>query len=204
MIFYKGFPRDQGSTDFMDSARLAGIMSVFKWPNFIIQDYSKHENPVRCPESDIPGDECSDPRNMSRDQIVPLMAGYYFQQKVERARSVLNLIRWNRWRCPNGDFLSPSQRDHLKRCGMESDTKLGRAWLRADIMFNAYITPLAEPNQLIAMMMTAGPEHLKLWVKHNSKWRQAIRDYWSEGAGAWRGEPELTKLMIETIEKLAY
>ena len=186
MIFIGKYPRDNGSpgnevNDLMDSARLAGMMALCDWPDFKMPSYFENGEPVRYPGTD--------PATMSRDQILCLYAGYAKQGiRVEYLKH-----------CPNGDFLSYSHKDHLRRCAGLPDTWLGRLWLKADILFHAKVTPLEEPNQLIAMMIIAGPEYVKMWCKWNVRWRSSITEYWAK----WRNELDLALRLIETIEKIA-
>ena len=191
MIFYEGYPRDHGATDMMDSSRLAGMMALCEWPGFKMPNYFLNDQVVRCPVSDIEGDQCRVHLNISRDQLVPLVAGYAYQN----IPISLNF----RFFTPNGDFLSPSQRDHFRRCQGRKSTWLGRLWLRLDILFSAYVMPLAEPNQLIAMLIIAGPEYVQMWTRHNEQWQESIRKYWS----GWRGESELAERLIRYLSCFA-
>lgn len=203
MIFdYLGLPRDVGATDFKDSARLAGIMEIVQYPKtFNIWQYV-----------DINGQLCRhpmyhEPKDFSRDQLLPLAAGLYSKRfQVVDKPYVLNTVDHKWWLAPNGDFMSPSHRNHIALCacdereGAMEPNRFGYLWLRLDILWNAYVQPLSEPNQLIAMMIMAGPQYVRLWKKHNKKWDLAIRQYWSEGAGAWREERDLAAWMIDFIE----
>lgn len=193
MIFHNGYPRCEGVTDFCDSAVLAGILSLFDYPDFKMPIYALENGlPVRCPDSDIPNDECRNWWTFSRDQQLCLVAGY--RNKV----AVIGTHYGALTRRPaNGDWLSPSHYGHISKClrGVPY-TWLQRQWLRADIIFNCLFTPLREPNQLICQMVVAGPEYVQLWKKLNPNWRYAIIKYWN----GWRKAPEVSKLMIEKLE----
>jgi hypothetical protein len=106
----------------------------------------------------------------------------------------------NGYRVINGDLLSPSQRNHLRLCIGHQGSWFGRLWLKLDILWSAYVQPRAEPNQLLCMLMVAGPSYVRMWKRHHRKWREAIRAYWCSGPGAWRGEPELAEFLIRKLE----
>lgn len=184
MIFDEmGLPKDSGATDFNDSARLAGIIALFQYPTDrylwlteYINDAGKY---IRHPKEYK--------YNFSRDQAVCLMAGLWFN-------GLSYLV--DKKAITGKDFLSPSVRGHIRRCQGKKATKFQDYWLKLDIYYNAFFDPLSEPNQLICMLMVAGPEYVKLWTKLNTKWKQAITDYWC----GWRGESGLAVHMINKIE----
>lgn len=198
----KGFPRDTGATDFLDSARLAGIMTLFGFGNEIkLLEYLKYAElvaangkawsfelrPTRHPDY-------NNFKDFSRDQLIPLIAGIFksgFAYTNDMTFSHMSV-------CPNGDLLSPSQSNHIRRCCCLKPTAYGNFWLKLDILWNAYVDPMAEPNQLICMLMIAGPEYVRLWMRKNKKWEAAIREYWS----GWRGENALAEFMISKLNTI--
>jgi hypothetical protein len=95
------------------------------------------------------------------------------------------------------DFLSPSVRGHIRRCQLREANWFQNLWLKLDIYWNAFFDPLSEPNQLICMIMVAGPEYVKLWTTLNPMWRDAIHAYWTY---SFRNESELAMHMIKRIE----
>lgn len=201
MRWQDGYPRDNNSTDFCDSARLAGIMALFDYPDFEIPSYfDKWGNVVRSNKSDIPYDQCFNPTTTSRDQLIPLIAGFKKQKTYRSIASVDAIEFWleeRKWICPNGDIMSPSHRNIFK------ENFIGNMWLLFDVLWSCFIDPMAEPNQLISLMKShSNKKYLKLWTRFNKKWREAIREYFcSKTPGVYdRGEPELAELMIKTIE----
>lgn len=186
-----GLPKDTGATDWLDSSRLAGLMVVFDWPQKINLRHYLH-TPSNKPTRHISD---TNTKNFSRDQLVPLAAGLAQQPPLLDTADIPK-----GWRAANGDLLSPSQRNHLRLCKGGRGSKFGFFWLKIDILWSAYVQPMAEPNQLICMLMVAGPKYVKMWKHHNKKWKNAIRGYWSEGSGAWRNEPELAIWIIEKLE----
>lgn len=186
MRWQDDYPCDSGSIDGADSARLVGIMAVFNHPIFVIcSDYAKRNYIDEYYYLRHPIEKNKYP--FSRDQAVCLFAGLHVQGS-------------SAWVNPNykpqNDFISPSVRGHFKRCAGLTDTWLERMWLYLDVVYSAKIDPLAEPNQLICMLMIADPKYLRLWCKLNKSWQESITAYWN----GWRGEPELVELMIETIQ----
>lgn len=188
MRWQDGYPCDSGSIDGADSARLAGIMSVFNHPTFVLcSDYAKRNyideyyylrHPVE-----------KNKYAFSRDQASCLFAGLHVQ-----GSSVWVNPNYNP---PNGDYISPSVRGHFKRCAGQADNWIERAWLYLEVVYSAIIDPLAESNQLICMLMIADVKYLRLWCELNDEWEISITNYWN----GWRGEPELAELIISTIKK---
>lgn len=202
MILYKGFPRAQGVTDFCDSAVMAGLMSVFQWPEFTMPDYfDQYGNPLRSGASDIPGDQCFDPMTFSRDQLTCLIAGYHAANRMDQTKKIYNKLVENNWLCPNNDLLSPSNRGHVNFCVGEKVSWIQDKWLYLDILFSSLVQPMAENNQLLCMLMIRDPKWIKLYTKLNKHWRENILEYWCEAAGAWRNEPKLAGHMITVIER---
>jgi hypothetical protein len=130
---------------------------------------------------------------MSRDQMVCSYAGY------KKDGAILCESDYS-WFAPNGDILFwPSVRNHFKICCRQKPSWIGFQFLKLDIWYNAHFAAHSEPNQLICMLMTAGPEYVRRWKKANTLWKEAIQLYWNP----WR-EPDgkLAQLMIDTLEKI--
>lgn len=191
MRWEDGFPCDNGSTDGQDSARLAGLMAVFNHPqelqpemmeeyfdmiSYTLGAYNYLRHPVE-----------GNKYPFSRDQASCLFAGL---RSVNRESFVVPYYK------PKNDFISPSVRGHFKRCAGFKTRWYERAWLYLDVIYSAWVDPLAESNQLICMLMVANPKYLRLWCKLNKKWELSITTYWN----TWRNEPELAELMISTIK----
>ena len=178
-----------GHPDSQDSARAAGLCVLFDLhPEIDLTMYtSKSTNErkyFRHPLESI--------YSMSRDQTIPLFAGMWKQK-------LFHLVDPNY--ATEGDLVSPAVRGHFRRCARYDSNFFQDAWLMADVYVHAWITPLGEPNQLISMMMVADPKFLRAWCKLNKNWKKSITEYWSEGPGAWRNEPELANKMIQVIEE---
>ena len=73
----QGYPRDNGSSDFMDSARLAGMMITFtEFPVDNMRMHTYEVQPgilVRCPVGDA---KETNPNNFTRDQLLVLVSGF--------------------------------------------------------------------------------------------------------------------------------
>lgn len=181
-----GLPQDNGASDLQDSARLAGIMTVFKWPQKIpltsyIMVSSGGYSYVRHPKEYI--------YNFSRDQYLCLIAGL----KVAGHYGFVN-----RKYVDGIDIMSPTVSGHEQRCkGLEA-TKFQNACLVGDILIHALFTPIGEPNQLLCMMKIAGPKYVTIWKALNPFWRRSIRRYWAE---SYRNEPELSAHIIKDVEE---
>lgn len=184
-----GLPKDVGASDFLDSARLAGMLSLVDPENSI--DLSLYTNGISYVRH--PGVRPFDPP-MSRDQAVPLFAGMWAKKQ--------SIMVDPNYQPPNKDYISPSVRGHFIRCAGGKSKWYQDLWLIVDILWSACVRQLDEPNQLIAMLIVAGPWYLKLWTMLNKQWQKSILDYWSENDGAWRQEPELANAIIKTIKSI--
>lgn len=192
-----GLPRDVGATNLLDSARMAGmcVISGFNYHidlSMYVYSYSISKPTFTLRYTRHP---LSDPDKMpfSRDQTSCLFAGLYYQGKI-------HLVNPN-YQPPNGDIISPSVRGHFKRCAGFKANALENMWLWIDVIYSAFIDPLAEPNQLIAMLLVADFKYLRAWKRWNKSWERSVTKYWSQEDGAWRGEPELAQALIKTIEE---
>lgn len=181
-----GLPQVNGSSDLQDSAALAGMMTVFEWPQKIdLSQYVKSE-PFRYVRHPL-----EEKYNFSRDQAVCLMAGLKKQNRPFLVQD---------WFITGKDFLSPSVRGHIARCQGSKSNWIQDLNFWADLYFSAKFKPLDELNQLFCMMMLADSKFIKWYCDANPKWQQAVKNYWCENAGSWRNEPELAALMIEKIK----
>lgn len=216
MIFdSNGLPRDNGASDSMDSARLAATMALFEYPQQLSRSklsyYSAGGTCYRYPFVDPAWPLASNnPKNVTRDQIVPLAAAYYKLQWYAKGYDILAVARssgtlikraqnteadvpGSTKKFPNGaDVYSPSHMNHFRICARQPRSLLGSLWLIMDLTFHALFTPMREPNQILAMAMTAGPAYVKYFRFINRRLNDSIRDYWS----GWRGESELAEHMI--------
>ncbi len=204
MIFDElGLPRDTGATDLQDSARLAGIMTVFGWPQ-----------EVRCSKYVVAADKklggvsiveivggrkitsmyVRHPNeriyDFSRDQAICLMAGLYAQRETGLVDKLF---------VDGKDWFSPSHNGHVRICQGLKSRWYQNLWLWFDVCFNIWVTPMSEPNQLLCMLMVhPDKKYLKFWLKRKKVWREAISNYWC----GWRKEYELALHMIGVLEKV--
>lgn len=182
MIFDSlGLPKDNGASDLQDSARLAGLMTVFGYSGIPLEKYVVGSSYVRHPNEAK--------YDFSRDQAVCLMAGLAVQGRHDLV---------NRDFITGKDIMSPAVQGHIRRCKGQKANLLQNAWLLLDVLFSALIKPMDESNQLLCILMLADKMYLKLWLKLNRKWKESIREYWC----GWRGEPELAEKMIQVLESL--
>lgn len=201
MIFDNlGLPKDNGATDLQDSARLAGLMTVFGWPKEIpLSNYlSVSSKSVSTNSSQMISTKryvrhpLETKYDFSRDQAICLMAGFYCGKY---------LSSWVDKKFVDGkDFFSPSHMGHVRVCQGLAPRWYQKLWLWFDVLYSCFYQPMGEPNQILCMLMVADKKYLKFWLKYNKHWRDAIREYWCEGAGEWRGERELAEHMIKVLE----
>ncbi len=180
----------EGASDFEDASMFNGLLVLFGFAKVdltqFIEQNSKSENSryVRHPYGTK--------YLFSRDQYLCLAAGMAKTMPTNVVESWID----------GKDLFSPANYGHMKRCKGSKPNWFQNLWLKAEILFHAKFTPLNEPNQLIAMMMVAGPEYLKLWTKNNSQWERSIKKYWCDEDGHWRNEREFAEHMIKVIKKL--
>lgn len=191
-----GYPCDTNSIDSADSARLAGLMALFNHPEQVPLDGYYQEDPIRgWVYLRHPIDKNKYP--MSRDNLVPLLAGYKAQGK-------------SMWVDPNyrpdsRDIISLSVLDHMVICAGGKPSILGQANLWFDVLWSCFVDPMAEPNQILSMMMVhPNKAYIKFWKRFNIKWREAIWEYWfTKHKDKYnRGEGELASLMVQRITNL--
>lgn len=186
------YPADRGAVDFQDSARLAGLMWVFDHHEKTKVDITKYylEDPIRgwtYVRHPIEGNKYP----FSRDQMSCLFGGLKAANK--------ELFVDPNYRPDNRDLISLSVLDHISICAGGKPSVLGQFNLWIDVLWSCFVDPMAEPNQLLCMLMVhPNKNYIKFWRRWNSKWRQSIITYWCN----WRDEVELAYLMIDRIEKL--
>lgn len=196
MIFdskYK-LPKPNGAGDWADSSHLAGFLAVIDHPqqvnclNYVIEHFNKDHFELRYKYVRHPDEKRFD---FSRDQAIMLMCGLIVQGHPSLAS--LDYI-------DGKDLLPPSVRGIERIARYRKPTLLQSLWFKAEILWHAYVQPLDEPCQIIAMCRVYGREYLRLWTKHNKLWRWSIRRYWSQLDGAWRGEHDLAEYAIRYVE----
>lgn len=183
-------PKDAGASDFEDSARLAGVLAAAKSPQLpTASAYIRADGSLgRWFGSELP---------FTRDQLVPL-AYFYNQDRVANSALESKLTEAaTRFTAPNGkDLLAPHHRAHLQACMGGSWSLLGKLCLVAEIYWHSlHEGGRSEPNQLICMLLTAGPKYVSLWKRANSHWAESIRAYWC----GWRAEPMLAERLINVL-----
>lgn len=196
MIFDElSLPRDTGASDKQDSARLAGVMTVFEWPQpiqigqylSVKTVYSTANETRNVTEKKYVRHPLERIYDFSRDQALCLMAGL--------KKAGLSILVDKKY-VDGKDLFSPSHMGHVRICQGLKPRWYQNAWLWFDVIYSAKVKPLAEPNQLLCMLLVhPDTKYIKFWLKQNKKWEQAIRDYWS----GWRGEKELADHMIDYL-----
>jgi len=179
-----GLPKVNGADDWADSSHLAGLLAVMHHPEAVLcLNYLAGREYVRHPAEQR--------YDFSRDQATMLMCGL-----IAQAFTLVVDLSYIKGK----DILPPSVR------GIERIARTGKAfwyqklWLKGEIYWHAYLQPLEEPFQIIAMCRVYGPEYLKLWTSKNKLWKWSIRRYLSQLDGAWRNEPELAEWVIAKVE----
>lgn len=210
MIFDKlGLPRDNGATDKQDSARLAGILATFDWPQKAnnIYLYLKEKTYVRHPEERV--------YDFSRDQAIPLMAGlnalgyhdkikaffrerakdFFFCQNIERdvpgSRKSLFSSK--------PDYADPLFFNHLGALILGG--RIRALYLLVPFCLLVHLLMIVlhkfsghfEENQIIAECSMYGT--LKVYKCIHSGWEQVSMKYWSD-----RAEVEYHYMLKEFVD----
>lgn len=207
MRYENGFPYCEGASDLADSPVINALMIMFNVGNYIHPLwYFVNGHPVRYPYGKTISE--TSPFCFSRDQNTMLAAAEFYhpviKPRIKPTWFAPNFVNEEqmKWQIPDPHF--PGVYNHLRICYGLKPIKLFNIWFWLEIFYSCYIKPLAEPNQLIAMMMChPNKKYLKYWLKNNKQWEKAIKDYWCEGPGSWRGEPELAHAMIEKLRTYA-
>jgi hypothetical protein len=212
MIFdSNGFPRDNGATDFMDSARLAGLMKLFNYPcdQTNLAAYQSSGVCYRYPLLDAANPASNNPWNVTRDQIICLTAGLYAIGRYDLNLLIYNHVKVAGYRAQNleadvrgskkpwyngADLMSPADMAHLRLCANLKPNLLGLLWLRLEII-GFKLRPAVEPNQLLAKCVVAGPKYVSQLLSGN-KVLKALRTYWA----GWRDEVGLAEHIISKLE----
>lgn len=187
-----GLPQVNGSTDLQDSAALAGIMTVFRWPRLInLSKYILQDPKSPLVKFDYVRHPLELVYDFSRDQTIALTSGFSVQAPHLVDEKFIT----------GKDILSPSVKGHIRRCRGETANFLQDAWFWADLWFSAKFKPLDELNQLFCMMQVADKKFMRWYCNANPQWRKALREYWFTGPGAWRNEEDLCEWMIARIDE---
>lgn len=225
MIFDESrLPKDNGATDYADSARLAGLLILTKHPQAPQSDlsflYYRNHLCLRYPFVDPSNASSNNPLNVTRDQIICLAAGWstllpnpfaVFVTKDLLAQTLKRSI-WPK-RAQNteadvvgstkpwyngADIYSPADINHFRLCAGLKGTLIGKLWLKLEIAVHNKFTPTREPNQLLCKAIVAGPAFVKQMLQ-NPNLIKSIYTYW----GIDRSEYELANHVINLVEKFA-
>lgn len=190
MRLVDGFVKIEGSSDLEDSSMAAGLCALFKYPIqvnlalYLKQPYHEwHSMYQRCDNSKY---------LFSRDQTIPLVAGLY-------TKGMTDFVGLER--VDGKDIFSPSDRGHIRRCQGLKAYWYQDLYFWAELAFSAKVKPMEELNQLMAKLMVADKKFIKWYCKANPRWAESLRQYWWQGAGAWRNEKDFCEHMILKIQE---
>jgi hypothetical protein len=180
-----GFPKVSGADDWQDSPHLAGILEFVDHPQKVDGTmYVFGRKYVRHPRERM--------YDVSRDQAILLMYCLYKQGRSDLVD--LSFI-------DGRDIMSPAVRGFVRIMKGGKPYPWETWWFNRELETNWELQKLEEPFQIIVMCDVYGVEYLRRWTNANKLWRWAIRRYLCQLDGAWRGEPELAELVIQTIER---
>lgn len=148
------------------------------------------------------------PQNFSRDQMICLIAGMWRTKQHGFVRKFF-FERLKYWlRCQNthennglqkkegADILwNPSVIWHMILCGriwwLYWFAPLGYLFQVCDILWNCYVTPQGEQNQIFCIVVVSGL--LPLYLKLHPDFDASMNKYWSE----WRDQKEIADMIIK-------
>jgi len=202
-----GFPKDNGASDWGDSPRLAAMMALVQHKDQIdLSMYVKQGVVYR-----HPFEECTNnPRNVTRDQLLPLCVGLAAQGKRHVVEEIIkNSLKFGIF-LPNSehwcqgsvkaipdfrDILSPSAILAIRLSSLTKPSKLlllfGNLWIILDIIFASFCKK-CETNQLIASIFAINNNLFKFFQFINHNYVYQIENYWC----FWRDEKDLANKLI--------
>lgn len=217
MKYQYRFPRTEAATDNMDSAMLAGLMATLghpQSPDLRAYLYGRW-GIVRCPERLHEEDWCQNPFNVTRDQLAPMIAGLVAQGHILYAQCLCKAIEQRGWRAQNSEADKPgsikpwyngadlffgAEKEFCKNVlAMGYTNKKSYFWLSVKIWWHCFISPYHEPNQLIALMATAGPKYIVRWKTLHPNWKECVSNYWLTSS---RQDQEMNDFIIKTLEEV--
>lgn len=210
-----GYPVDSGASDCMDSARLAGIMTMIGMEG--APDCEDYLNVfglgVRHPNPPIEDVKSSGTQYFSRDQKICLAAGLKAQGKS--ARGMYDYVISHGNKAQNhieddgsekrfgGDYCLPHVVGALAIAAgvQERLTFIQKCFLFADLVSNAIFTPMREQNQIIALCYITG--YLKLYARLTPSYKDANLKYWYDTSPMAynRGELDVANNLNAFIER---
>lgn len=181
--------------DFGDASRSTGIMATFGSKTdqaIILKHYVGKGLMVRHPYQS-PWWEI---QNFSRDQMIPLVSGfaeckddYVLKQIFFRSAKRLFL-------CQNLDLMTPAV---VLQMILGARLKwlywfypIGIAWHFLDILFNCYITPFREQNQVICQSKQFKTG--RIYKKLHPDYKKSLTLYWC----GWRNQSEFVAQIIDS------
>lgn len=207
MIFNRnGYPKPTGATDWMDSCHAISLMAFVNYPGLdkdLLFDYFNDETGevVRCPK-DFTGLCPSNPKNFTRDQLIPFCAATptpflvfdAVRKRGYRAQNTEKDIPGSTKKFPDGaDILDPSHIGYMKICAGLKANWFEKLWMKARIKISSKFSPMKEPNNIIVMSVAYG--YVDYLYQCNPKIEDAVRLYWN----GWRNEPELAEMIIQKL-----
>lgn len=196
---------DPNYLDGGDASRSTGIMACFGSEEdlAVVHEHCDGFGFVRHPEQE----KWNDYRNFSRDQLIPLLAGLRAKNDSRLtgiARTQLEgTIGWpflfGIGFAPNLDPLGWDSMWHYILCARYYPlywfAPMGYFAQIIHILFNCFVTPMEEQNQVICMVHTSGLG--KFYRTFHPCWKESLRVYW----GGWRDQSEIAEFMIQKFRE---
>lgn len=194
--------REDGTTDFTDSAFLSGMLNLFGDVDRKYAYVSDDNTIVRHPKGDLSDERVTRSENTSRDQLVAWASTPAWGDLV-RATMINYATKW----FINKDFLAPHVRFYLfKQAGARAPLylyPLGFLWMFFDLLISHAIVPRFqkvkdqhEINQALCLYNAFGFAKLLLWLHPTPD--ENMKDYYTR----WRNQGEIYEMYLKWKENL--
>jgi hypothetical protein len=180
--------------DFGDASRSTGILATFGSvldQKIMLKHYVGHGLMVRHPYQS-PWWEV---QNFSRDQMIPLLSGFAECKDDYILKQIFYATAKRFFFCQNLDLTTPAV---ILQMILGARLKwfywfypIGMAWHLIEILFNCYVVPFREQNQVICQ--TKQFKTGFIYRKLHPDYRKALNLYW----GGWRNQSEFVTQIID-------
>ena len=174
--------------DFGDSSRSTGIMATFGsyLDKLIIIKHHKGDGVlIRHPYQQ----PWNNPSNFSRDQLIPILSGLSATKDERIIKLVIYACIRRVFLCQNLDLTTPSVILQMilgaRLWPLYWFYPIGILWHFLEILFNCYVLPSNEQNQLMCQCKQFGTQ--SLYKRLRLDWKTAVDLYWNQ----WRDQKEI-------------
>lgn len=143
----------------------------------------------------------NDPKNFSRDQTIPLVAGFAICKDDHILKEIFYAHLQRFFFCQNLDLSTPAL---ILQMILGARLKswywfypIGMGWHLLEIVWNTKVMPWNEKNQIMCQCKQFGTENI--YKKLHPAWKVPVSDYWWSGSGWWRDQFEIGKQIVDNF-----